>query len=285
MMEAVLVNGEPVDRISVYDRGFQYGDGVFETLAVRQGQPLLWEAHVERMITGAERLGIQAPSLAAIREEALRLCRDVTAGVLKIVLTRGISGRGYGYDSDSVPNRVVSLGPWPSDPGDYAQAGAVVRLCHTTLGRNPVLAGIKHLNRLEQVLARAECGTGYAEGLMRDETGAVIEGTMSNVFVVSRGALCTPDLGACGVAGIMRACVLREAPRLGLMHCVRELTCEDLLDATEVFLTNSLIGVQPVRKIDGFAADPHDKEYGIGPITRKVRRAIHASYFCDQGAQ
>ena len=285
MIEGVLVNGEPADRISVYDRGFQYGDGVFETLAVRHGQPLLWQPHIQRMMTGAERLGITAPNPAGICDEAVRLCRDVTAGVLKIVLTRGVSRRGYGYDSGIAPNRVLSLAPWPSDLRDRDQAGALVRLCHTTLGRNPVLAGIKHLNRLEHVLARAECGTGYAEGIMRDETGAIIEGTMSNVFIVDDGVLCTPDLSGCGVAGIMRACVLREAPRLGLVYRVTPLACEDLLHATEVFLTNSLIGVWPVRKIDGFTSDRHDQEYDIGPITRKIRQAIYANYFSAKGSQ
>lgn len=281
-MERVLVNGEPADRISVYDRGFQYGDGVFETLAVHHGRPLLWEPHIQRMLAGAARLGIKAPDPYGIRDEALQLCRAVTAGALKIVLTRGVSMRGYGYDTHMAPNRVLSLAPGPTYLRDDDQEGRVVRLCHTTLGRNPVLAGIKHLNRLEQILARAECGPEYAEGIMRDDTGAIIEGTMSNVFIVTDGELCTPDLDACGVAGIMRECVLREARRLGLGYRVTRLTCEDLRHASEVFLTNSLIGVWPVRKIDGLTSDRHDREYCRGKITQDIGRAIYANYFSEE---
>lgn len=263
----VLVNGVPGEQVSVRDRGFQYGDGVFETLAVARGAPLLWERHLARLKEGAARLGIAPPPEATLRAEAARLCVGKARAVLKIVVTRGVSGRGYAPMDEAAPTRVVRIAPWPDYPARNAQAGVALRFCRARLARQALLAGIKHLNRLEQVLARAEWRDEYAEGLMLDDADRVIEGTMSNVFVVKAGGLRTPDVNHCGVAGIMRGVVMERAQRLGLDCRVAELTRADLWDAEEVFLTNSLIGLWPVRRLE-------DAEYAPGPVTRRVQEAI-----------
>lgn len=269
-----LINGKPGEDIALHDRGFLYGDGLFETLAVAQGVPLLWDRHMQRLRRGAARLGINVPSETLLHDEAKEVCYGVSHGVLKIILTRGVSGRGYAPAADGIPTRAVSLSPWPDYPSGHRTHGVAVQFCRTMIGRNPALAGIKHLNRLEQVLARAELGKGIAEGLMLDEQGEVIEGTMSNVFTVSRHTLLTSDLTHSGVEGVMRALVLEQAAALPLPSRVTTLTREDILNAEEVFLTNSLIGLWPVRQIES-------KEYPTGSITKQLQEAIRDAYVAD----
>jgi 4-amino-4-deoxychorismate lyase len=263
----ILINGKPGESISVLDRGFQYGDGIFETLAVADGEPLLWEAHRRRFFHGAARLGIEAPAEELLRREAGQVCAGVGRGVLKMVLTRGVSGRGYAPSAEAAPTRAVGLLPWPDYPASHRTHGVSVQFCHTLITRHNILAGLKHLNRLEQILARMELSGDCAEGLMQDETGHVIEGTMTNVFIVSRGALLTPDLKHSGVEGVMRGLVLERAPALSIGCRIAALKREDILDADEMFLTNSLIGVWPVHRIDS-------REYPAGGITQRIQEAV-----------
>ncbi len=270
-MNAVLVNGVATDSVAVRDRGFQYGDGLFETIAVRDGAPMLWEAHLARLHAGAARLGFSAPDAALLQQEAERLCRGAARGVLKIVVTRGIGMRGYRTDPIVAPTRVLGLSDWPAYPAAYADAGVDVCLCRTRLASQPALAGVKHLNRLEQVLARAEWDDEYAEGLMQDESGNIVEGTMTNVFLVVAGELLTPALDRCGVEGVMRAQVLAHGARLGIRCRAVAVTTEQLERADGIFLTNSLIGLWPVRRI-------HHRSYAIGDITRKIQRAIRDTH-------
>ncbi|GAB4507780.1 MAG: aminodeoxychorismate lyase [Sulfuricaulis sp.] len=266
-MIAALINGIPGESISMQDRGFQYGDGIFETLAVANGKPLLWDRHMRRFFHGATRLGLKVPSEELLRREGEQVCRDVARGVLKIVLTRGISGRGYTPAAEAEPTRAVSLLPWPDYPARHRTDGVSVQFCHNLITRHNVLAGLKHLNRLEQILARMELKNDCAEGLMQDETGHVIEGTMTNVFVVSRGVLLTPDLAHSGVEGVMRGLVLERAGVLSIDCRVSGLTRENILSADEVFLTNSLIGVWPVRRVES-------REYPVGAVTRRIQEAV-----------
>lgn len=269
---SVLVNGETGDRIAVFDRGLQYGDGLFETIAVVAGEPLLWERHLDRLARGATRLDIAMPSPILWRTEAERLCRMVPRGVLKLILTRGPAGRGYAPpDSAGAPTRILCRLPWPQYPATYAQQGVAVRFCETRLARNARLAGIKHLNRLEQVLARAELSGAFAEGLMTDESSQVIEGTMTNLFAVIDGVLRTPDLSGCGIEGVMRAVVLERAHEFGIPVTVAPLARAELRRASEVFLTNSLIGLWPVRRVE-------EQEYPIGEITRTIQAAIRSAH-------
>jgi 4-amino-4-deoxychorismate lyase len=262
-----LINGKPGESISVLDRGFQYGDGIFETLAVANGKPLLWDRHMWRFFHGAARLSLKAPSEELLRREAEQVCGSVERGVLKIVLTRGISGRGYASAAEGTPTRTVGLLPWPDYPARHRTDGVSVQFCHTLITRHNILAGLKHLNRLEQILARMELRDNCAEGLMQDETGHVIEGTMTNLFVVSLGTLLTPDLSLSGVAGVMRDLVLERASALSIDCRVAGLKRENILDADEVFLTNSLIGVWPVHRIDS-------REYPAGAVTRRIQEAV-----------
>ena len=262
-----LINGVPGESISVRDRGFQYGDGLFETLAVVNGRPLLWERHMRRLAHGAGRLGISAPDVHLFRQDAEQVCHGVARAVLKIVLTRGSTGRGYAPDPNVSPTRTVSLSPWPDYPAEHRAHGVTVQFCRTMISRNRATAGIKHLNRLEQVLARAELVQGCAEGLMSDESGNVIEGIMTNLFIVKGDRLLTPDLAHGGVEGVMRELILERAAALAIEARITGLKASDILQADEVFLTNSLIGLWPVRQLES-------KAYPLGGMTQRIRETI-----------
>lgn len=189
-------------------------------------------------------------------------------GVLKIIVTRGAGGRGYRWPDVPLPTRVLSFHTRPDYPPDWAAVGVASRLCRTRLGVNPALAGIKHLNRLEQVLARNEWSDpGIQEGLLLDTLGWMVEGTMSNLFLLRDGQLETPRLDRCGVTGVMRELVMELANSMGM--AVREVRCRlsQVLQADEIFLTNSLIGVWPVRRLD-------DREWLPGIRTRRLSLAV-----------
>ena len=266
----ILVNGHTQDHIAVADRGLHYGDGLFETIAVDGGRPRLWDRHLRRLSTGCRRLGIVQPDPEMLWEEARRVCSGVDRGVLKIILTRGTDGRGYRPMQTGQATRVMATYPWPAYPEANWQQGVAVRVCTTRLGCNPALAGMKHLNRLEQVLARSEwLDPHIAEGLMLDDDGHVIAGTMSNLFIVTTQGLLTPALTACGVEGIMRSVILDLTAELDIAWQEAPLRLEDLHRADEVFLTNALIGIWPVRRIE-------QREYSIGSLTELLDGRLQA---------
>ncbi len=269
---SVLVNGEEGNGIVWQDRGFQYGDGLFETIAVRQGRATRWDRHLRRLTKGCARLGLACPRPALLEQEARRLCSGHGRAVLKIIVTAGVGGRGYRRVPGIETTRVLSIQPWPDYPASFNRGGVKLRLCDTRLGINPVLAGLKHLNRLEQVLARNEWDApDIPEGLMQDVEGRIIEGTMSNVFIVRDEHLLTPELSGCGVEGVMRTCILGSAAPLGLSVAVQDVYPEDLDRADEVFVSNSLIGVWPVREIDA-------KPYPFGEITRRIMQGLEVMF-------
>lgn len=263
----ILVDGRCADGLPLDDRGLHYGDGVFETLAVHAGRPLLWERHCARLRTGCERLGLDRPAESQLAEELHSVCAGAgERAVGKIIVTRGSGGRGYAPPRSARARRIVMSLPWPEYDAANAVQGVAVRWCQATIGRSPLLAGIKSLNRLEQVLARQEWRDEFAEGLLCDSDGCVIEATMSNVFLVRRGTLITPDLSQSGVAGVMRAEVLEAARDRHITVEERDVTAAEINAADEVFLTNSLIGVWPVRRLD-------HRDYSIGEITQTLQKA------------
>jgi 4-amino-4-deoxychorismate lyase len=248
----LFINGSSGESISAFDRGLQYGDGLFETIAVAGMRPCLWKRHYQRLQTGGERLGIPIPEPATLFNEIEHEIGSNRKGVIKVIVTRGEGNRGYRVDQNAATTRIVHFSPWPNYPDTAWISGVAVRVCTTRLGYNPILAGIKHLNRLEQVMARREWDDiGISEGLMLDADRHVIEGTMTNIFMFKNGMVHTPDLSACGVAGVMRGLVLDVAEELGIEVNIRQITLPELLQADSLFLTNSLIGTWPICEIDG----------------------------------
>lgn len=266
----MLVDGQATSTVSARDRGLHYGDGLFETIAMTDGRPRLWTRHMQRLISGCQRLGIPAPDPATLMGDIAALASGAEFAVAKIIITRGDSERGYAPPADPTPRRIVMLTETtPRDAGP-GREGVLVQRCTTRLGSNPALGGIKHLNRLEQVIARAELqGSDAREGLMLDEQGHLVEGTMSNLFLVLGATLITPTIHRCGVAGVVREAVLELAGDLGLAVEVREVALDELSRATEAFLTNSLIQVWPIRAVRGH----HD--FGPpGTVTTRIAEAV-----------
>ncbi len=261
------INGVPADSLSVRDRGLAYGDGLFETILVKQGRARLLDRHLQRLIDGCRRLLIPIEE-NQLREELSAFISLLVDGVVKLIITRGDGLRGYALPQPQHPVRVLMSAPLPSySPSNSAQ-GVSLYPCATCLADQPLLAGMKHLNRLEQVLARAEWDDPqYAEGLLRDYSGRVVEGVFSNVFVVRDGRLLTPDLARCGVAGVMRAEVLERASLLGIQCEVREIDYAELLGADEVFVCNSVYGIWPVRELEG-------RVWVVGDQTRTLQNNL-----------
>ncbi|MGY2337823.1 aminodeoxychorismate lyase [Pseudomonas sp. SDO5532_S415] len=258
------VDGQPADALSLKDRGLAYGDGLFETIAVRGGKPLLLDRHLSRLAEGCSRLAI-ATDPGLIRNELVAYAAALGEGVLKLILTRGDGLRGYAPDPSAQARRILQGNPPAAYPAIHAEQGIRLFPCTTRLSKQPLLAGLKHLNRLEQVIARSEWqDTEHAEGLMLDQAGRVIEGVFSNLFLVRDGVLVTADLKRCGVAGVMRAELLFQAESLGIATQITDITLEQLQWADEVFVCNSVYGVWPVH---AYAA----LSWPVGPLTRKLQ--------------
>ncbi len=253
----------------VLDRGLHFGDGLFETIACRRGRPRFLPDHLERLAHGCERLQIEFQSLEALREEIARLAAGAERALLKVLVTRGpATARGYAPQGDERPSRIVLRYGWPREDPRHAAEGVAVRIADLALGENPRLAGLKHLNRLELVLARSELrGSPFLEALLLSSSGQLISGTMTNVFVVLGTEIKTPRVDRCGVAGVMRRVVMRAAAEEGLEVEEALLTRSDLDSAREVFLTNARIGIWPVRAV-------HSRTLAPGSITRRLQERI-----------
>lgn len=259
------VNGEAATLVPATDRGLQYGDGVWETIRVRHGKPELLAWHWERLQQGLQVLRIHGLDWDALQAEVVRACQGQVQAVLKVIVTRGTGQRGYAPPPQAIPTRIVQVQSWVGYPADYAQHGLKVRLCQTRLAQQPLLAGIKHLNRLEQVLARAELAADEQEGLVCDTAGRVIEGTQSNLFVITQdGTVVTPDLSECGIAGVMRRLVMLKLAEMGIACQIHPVMAAELAQAQALFLTSSLMGVMPVREYNG-------KPYAIPPLVRTLQ--------------
>ncbi len=277
--EIVLVNGSvPQDSaaqnalapgVSPFDRGLHFGDGLFETIACRRGRPRFLTWHLERLASGCERLRIPFTNVEDVRREVRMLAHDSDNSIVKVMLTRGVAtARGYAPSGSEKPTRITIRYSWPAEDPSARHDGVRVRTAALRLGENPALAGLKHLNRLEQVLAKAESmDAQIAESLLFSSSARLISGTMSNVFIVRKSRVHTPRLDLCGVAGVMRRVVLSEAAGIGVAaeECI--LRAEDLVNAEEIFLTNARIGIWPVRALDTQVLTP-------GPVTRRLQQRL-----------
>jgi 4-amino-4-deoxychorismate lyase len=231
------------------DRGLAYGDGLFETLRVHRGDVPWWRSHWSRLRLGAERLGIPFPDEARVRDQAAALFADKGDGVLKVLLTRGAGARGYAPPEDPVPTWIVSRHAVPATPARALR----LHVCETRLAPQPALAGIKHCNRLEQVLARAEAEhVGADEGLVRDVAGNVVGATAANLFAFIEGRWATPAIVDCGIAGVCRANLL---PALDAAE--RTLPLAEVEAADAVFLCNAVRGILPVARLGAREWPPH----------------------------
>ena len=264
----MLVNGKPGNLIGVRDRGLLYGDGVFRTLCAIQGKAQRWPLHYQKLQHDCNALGMVCPDAALLSSELNELLLQHPEGVVKLIVTRGEGVRGYAPPASAKPTHLWDVSPMPDYPADWATHGIKARLCHLRLSYQPQLAGIKHLNRLENVLATAEWNDAdIAEGVLLDERGYVIGGTRSNLFTVYGKELLTPDMSYCGVAGVQRERVMKWAAAHNMPCRIGQFGLDELLAADEVFLVNSVIGLWPVRELRG-------RNWSHHPISIQVREGL-----------
>jgi len=269
----MLVNGLPGNTISIRDRGLLYGDGVFRTLRAVRGKALHWSLHYLKLQHDCAKLDIACPDEALLLAELDRVLAQHPDGVVKLIVTRGEGARGYAPSLDATPTRIWDFSSLPDYPAEWATQGVTAHVCQIRLPAQPRLACVKHLNRLENVLAAAELRDAQAhdrdiaEGVLLDGEGHLIEGTRSNLFVVSQGHLVTPDLSRCGVAGIQRGRVMAWALQHGMAPQVRDVGLEEALHADELFFVNSIIGLWPVRALG-------QRQWKHFPVAEKICMAL-----------
>lgn len=271
----MLVNGQRKEHLGLSDRAVHYGDGLFETALVRHSQPLLWNEHLQRLEQGAKALKIPC-NIALIQEEAQRfLSTQDSTGILKFILTRGEGGRGYTPPISPDPTRIFQFHPIPENYEINSLNGVATKLCLHPLSINPALAGIKHLNRLDQVMASLEMSPEFVEGLMCDPEGNLIEGIKSNVFIIENGTILTPDLARCGIAGVMRAKIIQIARASGIDVQIAQISQARALQAQELFVCNSVMGIWPIITIQGPSST---RSYPIGSVTRALISALDDAF-------
>ena len=263
----VCVNGAYTNLIPISDRGLSYGDGLFETVRISSGRPTLENYHWQRLQLSCDNLGVKVDKALLYQEiNSFLVDQQAHTGVLKIIITRGSGGRGYNPDGCLDSRRILSLHPLPKRQPDPSIVGARVKKCHRRLGKSSI-AGIKHLNRLEQVLARSEWQHNeYDEGLLYDFDGNLIEGTMSNLFAVTHdGELITPDLSYSGVKGVCREFIFDLAQQKKIPVKEQQIISDS--GFSEFFLCNSVYGVWPIISYE-------HREWEIGPVTTLIRDSV-----------
>lgn len=273
LKQASLINGSFEQSISALDRGFAYGDGVFRTMRVRNGLPVSWPFHYQKLVADCAVIGIVCPSAELLMSDFQKLFeRELFAAagdqVAKVVITRGEGERGYAPPVITVPTRVLIKSNMPQYAKSHEEQGVQLHVCDIKLAAQPKLAGIKHLNRLENVIARMEWrDESIFDGLMLSQANQVIECTTSNIFVRFGQQLVTPDLSQCGVAGITRQRILGLGSVLGFTIATQELSLNQLLGADEVIICNSLYGAFQVTKIGSTSWVKQD-------LAEKIRKIV-----------
>jgi 4-amino-4-deoxychorismate lyase len=268
----MLRNGESCNFLPASDRAIHYGDGAFETLRIRQRKPLLLAQHLERLRLTCQFLRIPLDFHLLHSEISALLSTCPEDGVLKILVSRGSGGRGYRPPDKPKPSRLLQIHPLPTSYALASNQGIAVMCCAHPISRNSALAGMKHLNRLDQVLASMELTAEFDEGFMCDDQGKLIEGTRTNIFIFKNGTLLTPSLTDSGVAGIMRAQVIDYFKQQhSIPLTIRDIRPHELRNASEVFITNSVFGISPVTRI---RIEEDDLQFDTGPVTQNIKSTL-----------
>ena len=268
----MLVNGQQCDTVSLLDRGLQYGDGLFETIAVISGEMPLWKRHYTRLFNSCKKLSLELPNEQQIKDEIEREIHhsgeQSGRSVVKLIVTRGTAGKGY-FPAEGEGQRIVILRQQAGFSRHEREHGIDIHLCETRLASGSPVAGMKHLNRLEQVLAARETEAhNCREAVVCDSEGFVVEGVMSNLFWITGSTLQTPLLDRCGVLGVMREEVMEQAAALGLPCNEVRVLPEELSGANAIFLTNAVNGIIPVRRLA-------EREYNHEAISHDLLEIIN----------
>ncbi|EDP99002.1 aminodeoxychorismate lyase [Shewanella benthica] len=265
----VWVNGELNGHIEPLDRGLAYGDGLFATMRIVQGQIAFLSAHLDRLTQGTKRLGFSwSPSQALVTHVKHQAKIQVT-GCLKLLLSRGTGGRGYGAPATCEITEVISLHAIPTHYASWQKTGISLTCSPIKLSQQPRLAGIKHLNRLEQVLIKSESlPAGYQDWLVLDGLDNIVESSMANLFFVSGKHIVTPSISRSGVAGVMREQVIYALLEAGYDVEARPIAYSHLCHYQHVFMTNSLVGILDINHVD-------DVHFTHADFTQQIRQTLH----------
>lgn len=262
------LNGKRADSITLTDRSFQYGDGCFTTMLTRNGQIQHWQKHIDRMNACLDVLLIPRPDWKQVEKWLDQAVRSEPLAGVKIHISRGAGGRGYSPTQVTSPNVTISAFIYPPHYEQWSVDGVNLGVCQTRLGLNPMLAGHKHNNRLEQIMVKAELDDlQLPDGVVLDINGNVIETSMANLFWVKGGVVYTPALTHAGVSGVMRRVVLEVLEKMQIRSTVGHFELDSVLAADEVFISNSILGVAPIRQISS-------ANFEIGTITKRIQETI-----------
>jgi 4-amino-4-deoxychorismate lyase len=251
-----LVNGVETSALTIADRGLAYGDGLFETMRVVSGKIPLLKLHLERFERGVHRLKLGPPKV--LRREFKKSADQVLTqladnnlrdqALVKIMVTRGCGGIGYLPPNKAECTFICQAFNLPEYPSEYSNKGIQAKIIKHRLPLHPALAGIKHLNRLDQVLASQELN-GEQEGLVFDQNNHLIEGLKSNVLIFEGDEVFTPPLESCGVQGTLRQYLIEHPKELGFQIQVSEIDKGRLKSADGISMINSVFGLWPVQII------------------------------------
>lgn len=273
LSKTTLINGVPADFLNINDRAIHYGDGLFETILCENNRLLYWKQHYHRLQASAVKLKMHCPDELLLLDDIKGLLKDIDNSdnnifSIKIIISRGNGERGYQFQKGNNVTRVVMLSALDPDCSSLITGSLVsgdLYVCEQQVSINENLAGLKHLNRLENVLARNEWRTSPAnnkiiDGLMLNANHHVIEGSMSNLFMVKGNQLITPSLKQSGINGIMRDVIIDIARKKKIDTSIVKPSLEDCYAMDECFITNSLIGMKAINNIA-------DHEYSSHSIT------------------
>jgi len=245
-----LVNGEPDALIAPTDRGLLYGDGLFETILFHRGRSALWSLHMARLVDGCRGLALPQPDVDLLAAECHELLGNGNSAVIRIAITRGSGGRAYFPPETAEPTRILMRREMPNDLARQRDAGLVMHTSSIRLDAN-ALGGLKHMNRLEQVLIAEECARhGADEALVLDSAGLIVEGLAGNIIVVRDGRLIGPGPHPAAVAGVGLEWLRRRA---GSDLEERPFGAAELTRDDALWVINSVRGPCPVRTLDGRA--------------------------------
>lgn len=262
-----LINGQWQSDISASDRAVQFGDGCFTTARIVTGQVCYQHDHIRRLQQACDVLLITQVDWQALQQEIPLLVNGRPDGVLKVIISRGTGGRGYSASHCQTPTRILSVAPRPAFYDAWREHGIKLALSPVQLGINPTLAGIKHLNRLEQVLIRTHLEQTHAqEALVLDSDGWLVECCAANVFWRKGQQVFTPYVDRAGVNGTMRQHIIASLEH-SPWHCevVRE-TLDTLADADEVMICNALMPLIPVHQVGEWHYKTGDLYHFLAPL-------------------
>lgn len=264
----IWVNGVAQANIDPTDRGIAYGDGLFATMRTGAEGVLFFETHQARLTAGAARLGFQWQMSEALQQQLQALAIEYPQHCIKLIVTRGVGGRGYTPPETVKPTEIVSVHTIPSHYIQGQQRGICLKTSSIRLGLQPLLAGVKHLNRLEQVLIKSHpLPQGFDDWLVTDIENNVIESSMANVFFIKGNCVFTPSLALCGVAGVMREQVMQALLEQNINIECLPVGAERLIEFDSAFITNSILGIVDVLAIDSLT-------FTRTPITAQLRQTL-----------